>query len=162
MPKRLGCLGWLVVALIFVGFVISSIAINAVRTGCHIFSTDGDAYEAANLQILAPVPLYPGSQFTRSGSMGEPHFRRCFPIENSGPYKSFRTYVNYSLPRPTRATDVFAFYDRYFAREGWTRSASSTDLGPGSEVKYTRGTVYVSLRPVIGSYSLTADHDTTD
>jgi hypothetical protein len=162
MPRRLGRLGWLVVALIFVGFAIGSIAINAARTGCHIFSVDGNAYEAANRETLAPVPLYPGSQLGNSGSTGEPHFKRCFPMENSGPYKGFRTYVNYSVPRPTKAADVYAFYDRYFAREGWTRSASSTGLGFGSQVRYTRGTVYVSLRPVIGSYSLTADHDTTD
>jgi hypothetical protein len=57
---------------------------------------------------------------------------------------------------------VFAFYDRYFARQGWGRSASSGVMTPGSEVTYTHGTAYVSVRPVIGGYSLSADHDTTD
>jgi hypothetical protein len=152
----------LVVLLALVGLAIGSVAINAARTGCHIFSVDGDAYEAANREVLAPIPLYPGSKSVNSGSMGEPHFKRCFPMENSGPYKSFRTYVNHSVPRSTKAAAVFAFYDGYFAQHGWTRSASSDDPRLGSRITYTRGTEYVSLRPVIGSYSLTADHDTTD
>lgn len=162
MPRRLGCLGWLVVALIFVGFAVGSVAINAVRTGCHIFSVDGHAYETANRNVLAPVPLYPGSQLINTGSIGDPYLKRCFPMENSGPYASFHTYVNYSLPRTTRAADVFAFYDHYFARRGWARLASSGVKSPGPEVTYTHGTAYVSVQPVIGRYSLIADHDTTD
>jgi hypothetical protein len=35
-------------------------------------------------------------------------------------------------------------------------------MTPGSEVTHTHGTAYVAVRPVIGGYSLSADHDTTD
>ncbi len=123
--RRLNWLGWLGVLAAFVALVVGSVAIDAAVRKCRLFSVDEDMYAAANRQVLATVPVYPGSQQINTGSIGEPAPKRCFNFENSGPYDSFRTFVNYQSPIGTTPAKTLAFYDRHFAGRGWARSETS-------------------------------------
>jgi hypothetical protein len=126
-------------ALVLVGLVVAGVN----PPGCRWHSVDKDRWEAANLALLDDIPVYPGSTRGNADTLGYAVAKDvCFAGENSGPYGSWMTNVNYALPVGATSAHIVAFYDEELRNRGWTLRP----YGPSDERTYYRGEATLVLR----------------
>jgi hypothetical protein len=123
--------------------------------GCTLSGVDEREYTAKNEVVLRSVPVYPGASLETIDSMGD-QSGNGWPAENSGPYRSFATYHDYTLLPATDPRQVLDFYESQLP-SGWHQYSRMP-----CEAGFSNAGASLYVTTCYDRLSLSVDHATYD